>query len=498
MSCHGPIRKTIAGTPLRMLAYNGSIPGPLLRVQQGTTVTVEVANDAGLEQTVHWHGLRLDNRSDGVPYETQQPIRPASSSAANCGSPTPACTGTTHTSERTTPRRWACTARSSSIRPAPTTGLSGQPGHRVDPRRPAAPRRTDRRVSSVRPHSHDDGRFGTVLLINGQTDASFDVKPGEVVRLYLTNTANTRVFNVAIMGATLKLIGGDSGRYEQEEFVESVLLSPSERAIVDVLFDHAGTAVLEHRTPDHASTLATFHLAAGEASPSFIDAYRVLRTDPELEAERAGLAAHADRPPDKTLQFIGEMDMSGRDMSSIDMSGMDMSAMDMGSMDMGTTEMGSKDMSDMDMSSMDMGGRHGNEAHDMHGHGMHQMSSQPDPTGMHHQDLAGEDAHSIPPPEADAHIEWEDTMPEMNVMSNLSNMVWKVVDTATGAANNEISWTLHVGDRVKVRLDNSAGADHQMHHPFHIRGAGRFLVLDRGGASETKPGMEGHRSGTGR
>src|SRR5829696_7645988 len=119
----GPIRKTIAGTPLRMLAYNGSIPGPLLRVQQGTTVTVEVANDAGLEQTVHWHGLRLDNRSDGVPYETQQPIRPASSSAANCGSPTPACTGTTHTSERTTPRRWACTARSSSIRPAPTTGL---------------------------------------------------------------------------------------------------------------------------------------------------------------------------------------------------------------------------------------------------------------------------------------------------------------------------------------------------------------------------------------
>ena len=143
------------------------------------------------------------------------------------------------------------------------------------------------------------------------------------------------------------------------------------------------------------------------------------------------LAAHADRPPDKTLQFIGEMDMSGRDMSSIDMSGMDMSAMDMRSMDMGTTETGSKDMTDLDMSSMDIGRRHGNEAHDMHGHGMHQMSSPPDPTGMHHQDMAGEGAHSIPPPEADDHIEWEDTMPEMNVMSNLSNMVWRVVDTAT-------------------------------------------------------------------
>ena len=75
-------------------------------------------------------------------------------------------------------------------------------------------------------------------------------------------------------------------------------------------------------------------------------------------------------------------------------------------------------------------------------------------------------------------------MPEMNVMSNLSNMVWKIIDTATGAANHEISWTLHVGDRVKIRLDNSAGSDHQMHHPFHIHGAGRFLVLDRGGVPE--------------
>jgi FtsP/CotA-like multicopper oxidase with cupredoxin domain len=61
----GPVRKTIAGTPLRMLAYNGSIPGPVLRVQQGMIVIVEVSNDAGLEQTVHWHGLRLDNRFDG-------------------------------------------------------------------------------------------------------------------------------------------------------------------------------------------------------------------------------------------------------------------------------------------------------------------------------------------------------------------------------------------------------------------------------------------------
>ncbi len=61
---------------------------------------------------------------------------------------------------------------------------------------------------------------------------------------------------------------------------------------------------------------------------------------------------------------------------------------------------------------------------------------------------------------------------------------WKVIDAATGAVNHEINWTLHVGDRVKIRLDNAAGGDHQMHHPFHIHGAGRFLVLERNGVEE--------------
>jgi FtsP/CotA-like multicopper oxidase with cupredoxin domain len=455
----GPVRKTIAGAPLRMLAYNGSIPGPLLRVQQGTTVTVEVTNHAGLEQTVHWHGLRLDNRSDGVPYETQQPIPTGGQFSCELRFPDPGL-------------YWYHPHIREDY--AQEMGLYGQ--IIVDPAGadywPPVNRDIaltlddlllqDGQIAAFHrsgPTHTMMGRFGTVLLINGETEASFDVTRGEVVRLYLTNTANSRVFNLAITGATLKLVGGDSGRFEREELVDSILLSPSERAMVDVLFDEPGTAVLEHRTPDHSSTLVTFHMADGEAAPSFIEAYRVLRTDPELEAERAGLTAHLDRPPDKTLQLIGEMDMSG----------MDMSGMDMGSMDMG---------------SMDVGERHGNEAHGMQGQVMHQMSHHPDPAGMQHQGMGGEGVHSMHQAETDDGIEWEDTMPEMNVMSNLSNMVWKIVDTATGAANNEISWTLHVGDRVKIRLDNSAGSDHQMHHPFHIHGAGRFLVLDRGGVPE--------------
>ena len=59
---------------LRMLAYNGSIPGPTLHVRRDPEITVDVRNDGDVETTVHWHGLRLENRYDGVPHETQEPI----------------------------------------------------------------------------------------------------------------------------------------------------------------------------------------------------------------------------------------------------------------------------------------------------------------------------------------------------------------------------------------------------------------------------------------
>src|SRR5687768_17358778 len=53
-----PVRKQIGTATLRMLAYNGSIPGPTLRVEQGSEVTVDFTNETDMETTVHWHGLR--------------------------------------------------------------------------------------------------------------------------------------------------------------------------------------------------------------------------------------------------------------------------------------------------------------------------------------------------------------------------------------------------------------------------------------------------------
>jgi FtsP/CotA-like multicopper oxidase with cupredoxin domain len=109
-------------------------------------------------------------------------------------------------------------------------------------------------------------------------------------------------------------------------------------------------------------------------------------------------------------------------------------------------------------------------------------------TGHHHM------AHNHKPAEhehASAHhagdsqsIEWEDDMVDVNRVTTPANTRWKLIDRATSAEGGAIDWRFRVGERVKVRLVNELDSDHPMHHPFHIHGAGRFLILARDGIVE--------------
>ena len=99
----------------------------------------------------------------------------------------------------------------------------------------------------------------------------------------------------------------------------------------------------------------------------------------------------------------------------------------------------------------------------------------------------GPEGHEDPPHRGHEHgdgLEWEDLMPEINRESDPSNMIWQLIDRQSGAENGAISWAFTVGDRVKIRLVNEMDSDHPMHHPFHIHGAGRFLILSRDGQPE--------------
>jgi len=264
----GPVAKHLSDTRVRMLGYNGTIPGPTLKVQQGSEIIVHVTNQGDLDTTVHWHGLRLENKYDGVPHETQAPIPVGGEFTYRIQFPD-------------TGLYWY----HPHIREDYTQELGLYGNILVEPSEPEYWPPTDRdfiltvddllvEEGRIAPFSPVEtsyaamGRFGNVFLTSGDPDLRLEARVGEVVRLWLTNTANTRVFNLTVPGTRMKLVGGDSGRVEHQEFVESVVLAPSERAVVDVLVDRPGELALEHHTPDRTYRLAQLLVAPERAEHS--------------------------------------------------------------------------------------------------------------------------------------------------------------------------------------------------------------------------------------
>jgi FtsP/CotA-like multicopper oxidase with cupredoxin domain len=480
----GPVSKRIGDATVRMLAYNGSIPGPTLRVAQGSELLVDVENQGDMEATVHWHGLRLENRFDGT-HETQEAIAVGGRYSARIAFPDPGIYWYhPHIREDYNQEMGLY----GNVIVVPSDPDYWPPVHRELALTLDDVLIEDGQVAAFSPDETTYsamGRFGNVLLVAGEPELALTARAGEVVRLFLTNTANTRVFKVALPGARMKLVGGDSGRCEREQFVEDVVLAPSERAVVDVLFEAPGKLTLEHRTPDRTYTLADVTVTEDQATPPLTEAFTVLRTDPELSAERERLAPLVDAPPDKTLAFVAEMDM-------------------------GEPEIGA------DGALVYTCPMHPEVVSDEPGRcpscGM-KLIAQAAPTGFAcpmHPDVTSETADRCPQcgmkliparlvrSEADhdehaahAHghedaggIEWEDDMVEVNKLTTPANMRWKLVDRSDDAENHAIDWHFRVGDRVKIRLVNEMDSDHPMHHPFHIHGAGRFLVLARDGAVE--------------
>ncbi len=397
------IRKTINGQAIAMYGYNGQIPGPLLRVKQGSTFTVNVTNNIDLPTSIHWHGLRLDNANDGAVGLTQKEIESGGNFRYTVKVPDEGIYWYhTHIREdiqqpmglygnilvtAADPKAYNVVNREEVV--AVSDLLLDDSGQPI----PFGAKDADHTLM---------GRFGNVMLVNGSTDYTLAVSQGEVVRFYLTDTANTRTFKIDFGGAKMKLVGSDNGRYEKEQFVDSVTLSPSERAIVDVLFDKAGTYTIMHRSPEASYPLGSVTVGTQATSPSYINEFKTLATHDDVIRNIAPFRSSFDKAPDHTL--ILDMSMMG---------------------------------------------------------------------GMNHGMMAGVPAGGI---------EWEDNA--MNAMSMGSMMKWKMVDQETGAANDKLTYTANVGDKVKIRIINKKDSAHPMQHPIHFHGQ-RFLVLADNGVENT-------------
>jgi FtsP/CotA-like multicopper oxidase with cupredoxin domain len=312
----GIVRRPFKGRTLTMFAFNGQYPGPLLQVAQGAQVTVELTNALDQPTTVHWHGIRLDNANDGVPDMTQRAVLPGERFTYHLRFPDAGI-------------YWYHPHVREDIQQ--DLGLYGNlmvRSPRADYFSPANREEVlmlddlllgdDGMVpfgASTTTHALM-GRFGNVMLVNGEPRYALDVDRGEVVRFFFTNVSNTRTFNLSFPGARMKVVAGDVGNYEREEWAENIVIAPAERYVVHVRFDRPGelTLVNRVRSLDHlygrffseVDTLGVIHVANRPADRDFAASFGTLRSDTATRADIARFRRDMDRPVDKTLVLTME------------------------------------------------------------------------------------------------------------------------------------------------------------------------------------------------
>ncbi len=301
------VRRTIAGRSVVLYGYNGQVPGPCLRVAQGARIVVRFRNAIDLPTAVHWHGVRVDNRSDGAVGLTQNAVPPGGSFFYTVDFPD-AGIFWYHAHEREDIEQ--ASGLYGSIVVAPRSDASYGPANdtamlAIEDITPGEP------YGATSPTHALMGRFGTTFLVNGQASYTRTVRRNAVVRFFLTNVSNARTYNLSFAGARMKVVAADMGKFAREAWVESVVIGPAERYIVDVQFTTPGRSILANRIQalDHPSgtiypevdTLGRVDVESGPAMPDYSASFARLRDNPEVERDIARYRPAFDRAPDYVL-----------------------------------------------------------------------------------------------------------------------------------------------------------------------------------------------------
>lgn len=427
----GLVRRRIRSRDHVMYGFNGQYPGPLIQVDEAATITVAFTNNVDWPTTIHWHGLRIDNASDGVPGITQDPVAPGETFQYTVHFKDPGIYWY-HPHHREDILKDLGLYGNMLVRP-------GEPDYFGPADREEVLMLDDVLMGTEgllafgkdRSTHTLMGRFGNLMLVNGEPDFQMDARAGEVIRVYLTNVSNTRTFNLSFPGARIKVVGSDLGAFEREEWVESIVLGPAERYIVHVQFGESGTFPVLNRVQgiDHL---------AGSFFPE-VDTLGIVNVASGAPGERAGAS-----PSQSVTQASEKLRLS----EAFDSLRTNLSA----AREIALFRDRFDDPIDLEMT--------------------FSLESQDLPFVV--ERLMRFDSAYFHP------VEWSGTMPMMNWNATSDEIRWILKDPATAKENLDVEWSFDVGEVVKIRLHNERRSFHAMQHPFHIHGQ-RFLVLARNG-----------------
>lgn len=219
------------GRTLDVWAYNEKVPGPTLRANVGDRLRVRLVNRLPQATSIHWHGLRLDNRMDGVPGVTQPPVEPGESFTYEFVLKD-AGTFWFH------PHIRGSEQVERGLHAALVVGDGALPTLReevwvLDDWKLAEDGQIDPRFITRHDLAHD-GRWGQVVTVNGVSDTTLSLRPGERLRVRLLNVANGRVFRPRFGALTAEVVAFDGRPTSKPLPIDALELAPGNRADVEL------------------------------------------------------------------------------------------------------------------------------------------------------------------------------------------------------------------------------------------------------------------------
>ncbi len=220
------------GYKTKVWSYNGSVPGPEIRIKLGDTLKINFTNNLTQETTIHFHGVRVPNAMDGVPGVTQEPIESGESFVYEF---TPKDAGTfwfhphVRSSEQVERGLFGTLIVEDEIDAAYSQDIVWV----IDDWKMTDDLQVYDAFNTQMDLMHD-GRWGNLITVNASTDEVLNVRPGERIRLRLVNTSNARVYMPSFENLEAKVIAVD-GMYVKEVFeIGDLELSPGNRIDLDI------------------------------------------------------------------------------------------------------------------------------------------------------------------------------------------------------------------------------------------------------------------------
>jgi FtsP/CotA-like multicopper oxidase with cupredoxin domain len=241
------------GISIKTTAYNGQVPGPLLRLREGVPVSIDVTNATANDDLVHWHGLAIDSLNDGA-MEEGSPMIPAGATHRYSFTPKPSGTRLYHThataydnlSLGTYTGQFGFLLIEGREQPAHYDQEINLAIHHWEPS--FVPMvETMREQSSNMPLTtgSDVGyRYATINSHMLGAGEPIRVKQGQRVLLRLLNASATENVVLALPGHTFKIIAMDGNPVPNPKSVEVVSLAVAERVDAIVEMNSPGVWVL--------------------------------------------------------------------------------------------------------------------------------------------------------------------------------------------------------------------------------------------------------------